>query len=95
MSWVLYGYLSCNPIPYLKLYFSGANAFATDINGNTALHVSSYKGFLPTMQLLIDAGVPIGQLNKNGDSAVTAARRAGHGDAVDLLEHVKSTTSQN
>lgn len=62
----------------------------TDKNGNTALHVSSYKGFLPTVQVLIENGVPIEQLNRNGDSAVSAARRAGHQEVVELLQQGQS-----
>lgn len=65
-----------------------ANPDAQDINGDTPLHIASYKasyiGVLDAMQSLIEAGADDSTINNRGKTAIDLARE-GRGDDKELV----------
>jgi hypothetical protein len=58
---------------------------ATD-NGRTALMLAANSGHTEAVRLLLEAGAPFRDVDRNGCSSVELARMAGHDHVVKLLE---------
>lgn len=54
-------------------------------NGITALGIASLKGYLPIIQLLVDADSDINHTSKNGIGALYLAIKGNHYDAAKYL----------
>lgn len=61
------------------------NINITDVNDNNALMTAAKRGFLPVMQILLDAGANVHAKNKHGQNAATLAAMAYNVKAVKLL----------
>ena len=67
------------------LISKGANPFATDINGNNALHrIAKYNPHLPLAQIFLDAGLDPNSKNRFKKTPRKLAVKKGH---LELVEH--------
>eukprot|EP01117_Protostelium_nocturnum_P019355 TRINITY_DN8377_c0_g1_i1.p1 TRINITY_DN8377_c0_g1~~TRINITY_DN8377_c0_g1_i1.p1 ORF type:complete len:845 (-),score=232.08 TRINITY_DN8377_c0_g1_i1:26-2560(-) len=62
------------------MHFNGVN-----VNGETALHNSCWKGNLVATKLLIERGVDVNTKNRKNETALHWAVRAGHEEIVNIL----------
>jgi len=67
-----------------------ADPGASDQWGATALHVASFYGRLPALQMLLEARAPIEARNHEGQSALHRAARGGEAEAVKLLAQARA-----
>lgn len=67
------------------LLHEGADVFAIDADGNTALHVSAAVGDVPTSALLMAKGLSPDTVGAEGETPCTIAASLGHGLVVDLF----------
>ncbi|MDQ7994395.1 MAG: ankyrin repeat domain-containing protein [Luteibacter sp.] len=76
------------PEAVLTLLTNGANAAATDAEGNTALHGAVLSAEPTVAAMLLDAGAPVDAVNAAGDTPLAIACRAANWALVRfLLEH--------
>ena len=76
------------PEAVLTLLSNGANASATDAEGNTALHGAVLSAEPTVAAMLLDAGAPVDAVNAAGDTPLAIACRAANWTlARFLLEH--------
>ena len=76
------------PEAVLTLLSNGANASATDAEGNTALHGAVLSAEPTVAAMLLDAGAPVDAVNAAGDTPLVIACRAANWTlARFLLEH--------
>lgn len=69
----------------MTLLANGANALATDSQGNTPLHGAVLSGEPMVAAMLLDAGAPINALNKAGLGPLAVACRAANWPVVKFL----------
>lgn len=62
----------------------GADARATDINGNTYFHLAARDGRTEVLEAFV-GDVDVNGANNDGDTALHLAAKNGHVDAVKLL----------
>ena len=76
------------PEAVLTLLTNGANAAATDAEGNTALHGAVLSGEPTVPAMLLDSGAPIDAVNAAGETPLAIAARTANWTLVRfLLEH--------
>lgn len=69
----------------LKRLENGADAGATDLSGNTPLHLAVAHGHVQTMEVLLKHGADVNALDRHGNTPLHLAAKAGHVEAITLL----------
>ena len=72
----------------------GADARATDLNGNTYFHLAARDGRTEVLEAFI-GDVDVTSSNNDGDSALHLAAKNGHVDAVKLLLQKSKLDARN
>ena len=72
----------------------GADARATDLNGNTYFHVAARDGRSEVLEAF-GGDVDVTSANNDGDTALHLAARSGHVDAVKLLLQKSKLDARN
>ena len=63
----------------------GVDMGGKDYDGRTALHVAAGSGILASVEFLLNAGVPVGPIDRWGDNPIAGAERAHHVHTATLL----------
>ena len=63
----------------------GVDMGGADYDGRTALHVAAGSGILASVEFLLNAGVPVGPIDRWGDNPIAGAERAHHVHTATLL----------
>lgn len=76
------------------LLMLGADARATDLNGNTYFHLAARDGRTEVLEAFI-GDVDVTSANNDGDTALHLAAKSGHVDAVKLLLQKSKLDARN
>ena len=76
------------------LLMLGADARATDLNGNTYFHLAARDGRTEVLEAFI-GDVDVTCVNNDGDTALHLAAKSGHVDAVKLLLQKSKLDARN
>ena len=79
-----------------KLIYNGTDVQTTDQEGNSALHIASYLGFLNVVIVLLNRGCSVNTKNDSNETPLTRAIQQGHLTVItNLLEYGSDAISVN